>query len=117
MKRRKAERRRRKQIAASTGHGADVSDSTDSEELEEVDMELEFNEVDEVCPICEREYKEPVLTICGHVFCESCAINHYKNEKTCFKCDKATNGVFNNGQDLVEKARAERKIYKKKLEG
>ncbi len=29
------------------------------------------------CPICDEDFKDPVVTQCGHYFCEKCAIEHY----------------------------------------
>jgi len=43
------------------------------------------------CPLCHKEFKDPVLSRCDHVFCESCAL---KNPKRCRVCDKPTGGTF-----------------------
>ncbi len=31
-----------------------------------------LGENDLSCPICDELYIEPVITICGHIFCEKC---------------------------------------------
>ncbi|KAH6604063.1 hypothetical protein Trco_007509 [Trichoderma cornu-damae] len=41
------------------------------------------------CMLCDDEYKSPVLTKCGHIFCEQCALK---------------SGVFNSASNLVKKS-------------
>ena len=48
-----------------------------------------------VCRICEQMFSGPIVTQCGHYFCERCALSHYSTSSTCFQCGKATNGIFN----------------------
>jgi len=54
------------------------------------------DENNNICPICSNEFKKPVITQCGHTFCESCALKHYGKTGKCFICNKETNGIFNN---------------------
>lgn len=49
-----------------------------------------------VCLLCGKEWKEPVITECGHVFCLACALQHYTKSKKCFECKTDTKGIFNN---------------------
>ncbi|KAI1419049.1 hypothetical protein F5Y12DRAFT_779811 [Xylaria sp. FL1777] len=53
-----------------------------------------------VCIICEKPYKSPVITRCGHYFCESCALGRYRKDPSCKNCGAATNGVFNTATRL-----------------
>ena len=102
--RRKAERRKRRQIAKENGLEDEVSDSTDSEELEDYEDDTKYGEIDEECLICGHEYKDPVVTECGHVFCEKCALSNFSSSKVCFKCDKPISGIFNDGTNVLKNA-------------
>ena len=62
------------------------------------------------CIICKEPYKMPVVTKCGHYFCERCAMTRYMKEKKrgCANCGADTNGTFNVARklkDLLEKKR------------
>ncbi|GJQ14684.1 hypothetical protein GpartN1_g7021.t1 [Galdieria partita] len=53
------------------------------------------------CFICRKSFESPVVTLCGHYFCESCALEyHRKNGGKCAVCSKATKGVFNTAHKL-----------------
>jgi len=47
------------------------------------------------CFICKGPYKNPVVTRCGHYFCEACALKRYKKDPSCAACGAGTSGVFN----------------------
>lgn len=47
------------------------------------------------CAICGETYKSPVVTRCGHWFCQSCALKRYQKDPNCAVCGAATNGIFN----------------------
>lgn len=55
-----------------------------------------------VCNICNNEFVNPVITICNHIFCESCALQNYNISKLCFVCKKELKGIFNNAEDVKE---------------
>jgi RING finger protein 113A len=58
------------------------------------------------CLICKKPYKTPIVTKCGHYFCEACALKRYRKDPTCAACNAKTQGVFNgakNLQKLLEK--------------
>jgi RING finger protein 113A len=82
------------------------------EEEIESDSELAFE-----CPICNSEFKSPIVTKCGHHFCEACILQHYKKKTKCFVCGSSLGGIFNCALDL-EKRIAKRKeaITKKEQE-
>ena len=69
-------------------------------------------EYDLICPICNKTYKNSVITICQHVFCESCALQHYETSKICYICKKELKGIFNNASLIEAKIKA--KEYKNK---
>ena len=54
------------------------------------------------------------MTKCDHLFCESCALTHYRSSKTCFQCGKETYGVFNDGTQMLRMAKEEKVIMKKR---
>lgn len=41
---------------------------------------------EENCPICQDDYKDPVMLACKHIFCESCVSVWFDREKTCPMC-------------------------------
>ncbi|KAL2150021.1 hypothetical protein VTH82DRAFT_7697 [Thermothelomyces myriococcoides] len=60
------------------------------------------------CIICRGPYKSPVVTRCGHYFCEGCALKRYRRDPSCAACGAGTNGVFNAAkklQKLLDKKR------------
>ncbi|RPB20252.1 hypothetical protein L211DRAFT_841934 [Terfezia boudieri ATCC MYA-4762] len=69
---------------------------------DEVDKELE--KIPFACVICKKEYKNPIVTKCGHYFCEACAIQRYrKKNPSCAICGGRTDGVFNTAKGLQKK--------------
>lgn len=65
------------------------------------------------CHICRGPFQNPVVTTCGHYFCESCMqsriresdTNSSTTTTTCPICQKDTHGVLNYPQKLVAKKR------------
>lgn len=53
-----------------------------------------------VCLICRGPYRSPIITRCGHYFCEPCALQRYRKDPSCAQCGSGTNGVFNSGKRL-----------------
>lgn len=49
----------------------------------------------DVCQICHKLLKDPVMVKCGHKFCSSCAIKRYTTDPTCAICGTDTEGIFN----------------------
>ena len=64
------------------------------------DDEAMLENIPFVCIICKDAYKEPVVTRCGHYFCEGCALKRYRRDPTCAACGAGTNGVFNGAKRL-----------------
>lgn len=52
------------------------------------------------CIICKEAYKSPIVTKCGHYFCESCALKRYRKDPSCAACGAGTGGVFNVAKGL-----------------
>ncbi|OHT06631.1 Pre-mRNA-splicing factor CWC24 [Tritrichomonas foetus] len=49
----------------------------------------------DVCQICHKLLKDPIITKCEHQFCSTCAMKRYLTDPTCAICGKDTDGIFN----------------------
>lgn len=61
------------------------------------------------CIICRESYKDPIVTKCGHYFCESCALKRYRKDPSCAACGAGTGGVFNVAKGLKKLLEKKRK--------
>ncbi|KAF2456758.1 hypothetical protein BDY21DRAFT_286919 [Lineolata rhizophorae] len=104
-------------VVASAKRDAKLHDSSDEEDaalLEKIPF---------ACIICKEPYKQPVVTKCGHYFCERCALKRYANKKPdCAACGAGTGGVFNGAKNLKrildrKAAREKRRREKAKEQG
>lgn len=68
------------------------------------------------CIICKEDYKRPVVTKCGHYFCEKCAMTRYMKDKkkACANCGADTHGTFNTAKKLNELLEKKRKRAEEK---
>lgn len=66
----------------------------------EADDEAALEKIPFACVICKKSYSSPIVTTCGHYFCESCALQRYKKTSTCAACGAGTGGVFNGARNL-----------------
>ena len=76
---------------------------------EDSDEDLPF-----ACLYCRKDFKFPVVTKCGHYFCEACAIKCHAKSPKCFTCGQPTGGVFNTAKDLKEKLENKRRRIEEK---
>lgn len=60
----------------------------------------EFSKIPFKCVICKGDYKNPIITRCGHYFCEKCAIDRYKKTPACAQCNNGTGGLFSGAKKL-----------------
>lgn len=105
------------------GKKKDAKSSKGDEDLD--DEEKMLKEIPFACIICKGDYKNPVVTKCGHYFCEKCAMGRYMKDKkkTCANCGADTNGSFGIAKklkDLLGKKRKreeERKAKEAENEG
>ncbi|KAI0525797.1 hypothetical protein F5B22DRAFT_587799 [Xylaria bambusicola] len=74
------------------GSGNQAQDDDDDEKM--------LEKIPFVCIICEKPYKSPIVTRCGHYFCEPCALKRYREDPSCKNCGAATGGVFNTATRL-----------------
>ena len=55
------------------------------------------------CFICRGPFASPVVTQCGHYFCERCALERFATNTRCASCDKQTLGIFNAAKRLISR--------------
>ncbi|KAL7468699.1 hypothetical protein ACHAXS_008925 [Conticribra weissflogii] len=81
---------------------ADVGDDEDDDTIGGNDDDgLPF-----ACHICRGPFQNPIVTTCGHYFCEKCMLQRIREGITgCPVCQKDTHGVLNFPQKLVGKKR------------
>ncbi len=81
------------------GEGDDAEDDDNKYEIDSDEEDLPF-----ACFICREDFKNPVVTLCGHYFCGECALNTSKKSgNKCAVCNKQTFGVFNRAHKLLKK--------------
>ncbi|RDW62101.1 hypothetical protein BP6252_11534 [Coleophoma cylindrospora] len=86
-------------VASANRNAAEEDEDEDDAALEGIPF---------ACIICKEKYKDPIVTKCGHYFCESCALRRYRKDPSCEACGSGTGGVFNvakNLKKLLEKKR------------
>jgi RING finger protein 113A len=59
------------------------------------------------CHLCRGPFREPVVTRCGHYFCQACILQFLRNDadRNCPVCHKETHGVLNQPTKLLAKRR------------
>lgn len=96
-------------VASMDGKKANEEEDSDEEALESIPF---------ACIICKESYKQPIVTKCGHYFCEACALKRYRKDPACAACGTGTSGVFNSAKrlgKLLEKKRE--RAAKRRLAG
>ncbi|OIW30576.1 hypothetical protein CONLIGDRAFT_560621, partial [Coniochaeta ligniaria NRRL 30616] len=91
----------KKNLGGTVVASADRSKKNEDDEDEDIPEDIPF-----VCIICNEPYKSPIVTRCGHYFCEPCALKRYRRDPSCAACGSGTQGVFNAAkklQKLLEK--------------
>ncbi|EEH33898.1 pre-mRNA-splicing factor cwc24 [Paracoccidioides lutzii Pb01] len=89
--------------------------SGDQGEGEDEDDELLEN-IPFACVICKQPYKTPIVTRCGHYFCEGCALQRYRKNPSCAACGSGTGGVFNTAKKLSRLLERKRERIRKRKE-
>lgn len=83
-----------------TGGTKIASANRDAGEEDSDDDDAALEGIPFACIICRESYKSPIVTKCGHYFCESCALKRYRKDPSCAACGAGTNGVFNGAKGL-----------------
>jgi len=86
-------------VVGSANRGITENAADDSDNDEEA---KELEKIPFACIICKEPYKSPVVTKCGHYFCEACALKRHKSKggKQCANCGADTGGTFNVAKNL-----------------
>ena len=51
-----------------------------------------------------------MVTKCGHYFCESCALKHFRVNPTCAVCQAPTSGLFLPAKEIVNKLKRQKQL-------
>ncbi|KAL3417111.1 Pre-mRNA-splicing factor cwc-24 [Phlyctema vagabunda] len=94
---------------ASANRNADAADDDE-------DDESALEGIPFACIICRDRYKEPIVTKCGHYFCESCALKRYRKDPSCAACGAGTGGVFNVAKGLKKLLDRKREAARRRRE-
>jgi RING finger protein 113A len=87
-----------KKVVGKTVASANRANGTANED--EDDEEL-LQSIPFACIICKKAYTNPIVTKCGHYFCEACALKRYRKDPSCAACSSGTGGVFNTAKKLT----------------
>jgi RING finger protein 113A len=74
----------------------EAGEKDDGEEMVKDDLPF-------ACLICKKDFNRPVVTKCGHYFCEQCAMKRFKSTPKCFACGSNTFGIFSVAKVLIAK--------------
>ncbi|KAI9036500.1 U2-type spliceosomal complex subunit CWC24 [Aspergillus affinis] len=91
-----------------SGGNESKDDEDDEEEL--------LENIPFACIICKKPYQNPIITKCGHYFCESCALQQYRKNPSCAACGAGTGGVFNTAKKLNHLLEKKRERARKRRE-
>ncbi|KAI9723532.1 MAG: RNA-splicing factor [Chrysothrix sp. TS-e1954] len=97
-----------KTVASANRKGKDGDGSDDEDAL--------LESIPFACIICKEPYKFPIVTKCGHYFCEACALQRYKKSPTCAACGSGTGGMFNGAKQLKRLLEKKKDRAKKRKE-
>lgn len=89
---------------------------TENDEDDEDDEDELLESIPFACIICRKPYQNPIVTKCGHYFCESCALQRYRKSPSCAACGAGTGGVFNVAKKLNQLLDKKRERARKQRE-
>ena len=97
----KREQQQREMQDYAAGKPTQHKKHSNNNDEETVDDGLPF-----ACHLCREPFKNPVVTACGHYFCEACIMNRVRHEsEQCPICGRDTGSVFNQPTKLLAKKR------------
>lgn len=97
-----------KTVASANRNNQSAQDDEDDEAL--------LESIPFACIICKKSYTSPIITKCGHYFCEACALQRYRKDPSCAACGSGTGGVFNVAKKLNRLLEKKRDREKEKRE-
>lgn len=86
----------KKNLRSTTDASADKDKAQEEDDKEDVTLK----NIPFVCIICKESYKAPIVTRCGHYFCEPCALKRYRRDPSCAACGLGTNGILNSANQF-----------------
>ncbi|EHK99076.1 putative Pre-mRNA-splicing factor cwc24 [Glarea lozoyensis 74030] len=96
--------------------GVKVASANRDQDAEEEDEDDKLEGIPFACIICREKYKDPIVTRCGHYFCEGCALKRYRKDPSCAACGSGTGGVFNVAKGLKKLLERKREQARKRRE-
>ena len=102
------QKRRAKRLAAGLDPNAESSGDDDEEEGGDA-LLADASGLPFACFLCRTNWGDletgnrPVVTQCGHYFCERCALRRMRTTPKCGACDAQTRGIFNNAKKIIAK--------------
>lgn len=105
-KRKHWEKRMRQKGLAQEG---ELDDADASGDADSSDDDADAIGLPSTCYACSERWEKcksmPIVTTCGHHFCEDCAMEHFAKTPKCMACDAPTGGIFNACDALEEKVK------------
>jgi len=103
--RRKKALEKRQEEMENFAKGKDYEGVDGCEKNEDKLESLENDGLPFACHLCRKAFQHPIVTKCGHYFCQSCIIHHVQSTQACPICNKDMMGVFNHPTKLIFKKR------------
>eukprot|EP01067_Filipodium_phascolosomae_P001827 Filipodium_phascolosomae@DN2165_c0_g1_i1.p2 len=94
------------------GSGKPDGHSNEREQVIGLEADADSDSSDEgdglpfACLECRKRWTlemKPVVTKCGHYFCENCALESFIRNPKCCACNENTDGIFNNATKIISK--------------
>lgn len=105
-----------KKISGKTVASANRNKAENEDGASDDDDDAVLEGIPFACIICKKPYTNPVVTKCGHYFCEACALKRYWKYPSCAACGAGTAGVFNGAKNLKKLLDRKRERAKKRRE-
>jgi len=103
-------------VVASADRSGMATEKKDRDPLGDAEDAM-LKDIPFACIICQETYRDPIVTRCGHYFCERCALQRYRRDPTCAACGAGTNGVFNGAKRLKKMLERKREREEAAKEG
>jgi RING finger protein 113A len=101
----KQKRENKAQLFASRP-GQKSQSSTNQEDITEEGLTMSSKNSKDLpfaCYICRKPFVDPIVTKCGHYFCQKCALDRHATNKTCAVCAEPTGGSFNSALKILKR--------------
>lgn len=96
----KGKKLRGQTVSSANRSGAATVDDDDGDDDNSAAEDAMLENIPFACVACKKPYKDPIVTRCGHYFCEACALRRYRTDPSCLVCGAGTGGVFNVAKNL-----------------